>query len=75
MTEMVQARRFAEKKEEQHDLFSSLLDANEDESDGQARLTDSELLGMGFIQRIPKRVLIIFDQEISSYFCWRVCNV
>ena len=45
MTEMVQARRITEKKPEQHDLFTSLLDANEDESDGQAKLAESELLG------------------------------
>lgn len=49
MTEMVQARRTAEKKVEQHDLFTSLLDANEDEDDGQAKLADSELLGNIFI--------------------------
>lgn len=49
MTEMVQSRRTAEKKPEQHDLFSSLLDASEDESDGQAKLTDSELLGKNHI--------------------------
>ena len=45
MLEMVSARRVSEKKEERYDLFSSLLDASEDESDGQTKLTDRELLG------------------------------
>lgn len=46
MLEMIYARKSAEKKEERYDLFSSLLDASEDEEDGQAKLTDRELLGM-----------------------------
>lgn len=45
MLEMIYARRNAEKKEERYDLFSSLLDASEDDSDGQTKLTDQELLG------------------------------
>ena len=45
MLEMVEARRTAEKKEERYDLFSGLLDASEEESDGQKKLTDRELLG------------------------------
>nr|BAL05196.1 cytochrome P450 [Phanerodontia chrysosporium] len=49
MLEMIQARRSSEKKEERYDLFSNLLDASEDESDGQARLADEELLGNIFI--------------------------
>ena len=49
MVEMVQARRAAEQKVEQHDLFTSLLDANEGENDGQAKLTDSELLGKCYV--------------------------
>ena len=53
MTEMVQARRTAEKKAEQHDLFTSLLDANEGEADGQAKLADSELLGKCSVALIP----------------------
>lgn len=54
MREMIQGRRSAEKREERHDLFSSLLDASEDETDGQAKLTDQELLGKS-IQWIFKR--------------------
>ena len=45
LKEMVQNRRSAEVKEERHDLFTSLLDANEDEADHEAKLTDSELFG------------------------------
>ncbi|KAI8969412.1 cytochrome P450 [Trametes punicea] len=47
--EMVQDRRSAKVKEERHDLFSSLLDANEGELDTDAKLTDDELLGNMFI--------------------------
>ena len=45
MMEMVQNRRTAEMKDERHDLFTSLLSANEDESDGEVALADRELLG------------------------------
>lgn len=46
MLEMIRARRTAE-KEERYDLFSSLLDANDDEDllEGETKLTDRELLG------------------------------
>jgi hypothetical protein len=43
MSELVQRRRSAETKEERYDLFSSLLDANDLDSD--VTLNDSELLG------------------------------
>ncbi|KAJ3552928.1 hypothetical protein NM688_g3893 [Phlebia brevispora] len=49
MMEMCAARRALETKEERHDLFSSLLDASDDELDGGAKLTDRELLGNIFI--------------------------
>ncbi|KAI0940039.1 hypothetical protein AcV5_001254 [Taiwanofungus camphoratus] len=49
MEEMIQTRKGAEKKEERYDLFSSLLDANEDELDGKTKLSDSELMGNIFI--------------------------
>lgn len=45
MLEMIRARMTAEKKEERYDLFSSLLDAS-DLDEGEAQLTDQELLGM-----------------------------
>lgn len=41
---MIDARRTAEKKEH-YDLFTNLLDANEDELDGSNKLSDKELLG------------------------------
>ncbi|KAI0326144.1 cytochrome P450 [Cubamyces sp. BRFM 1775] len=49
LKEMVQNRKSATIKEERHDLFTSLLDANEDEADDKAKLTDSELFGNVFI--------------------------
>ncbi|TFY55986.1 hypothetical protein EVG20_g9110 [Dentipellis fragilis] len=49
MLEMISSRRNAGKKEERYDLFSSLLDASEDTSDGDAKLSDSELVGNIFI--------------------------
>ena len=45
MLEMCTERRNATTKVEKHDLFSSLLDASDDEADGGAKLTDRELLG------------------------------
>ena len=49
LTEMVRARRggaaAAGVKEARSDLFSSLLDANEEEEDSAAKLSDSALLG------------------------------
>lgn len=50
MGDMIHSRKNAEEKQEGYDLFSSLLGANEDEADGQTRLSDSELMGM------PQRV-------------------
>ncbi len=58
MTEMVQARRNAEKKEERYDLFSSLLDASEGEQDGGAILTDRELLGLWACYGLVRCVLM-----------------
>ena len=49
LTEMVRARRAgAGVKEARSDLFSSLLDANEEEEDSAAKLSDSALLGARF---------------------------
>jgi len=52
MTEMIERRRNSEKKQERYDLFSSLLDANDDESDGTIKLSDSELMGNIFVYLI-----------------------
>ncbi|KAI0078339.1 614 534 cytochrome P450 [Panus rudis PR-1116 ss-1] len=49
MLDMIKHRRNATKKEDRYDLFSSLLDANEGLLDGEAKLTDQELLGNIFI--------------------------
>ncbi|THH17554.1 hypothetical protein EW146_g3278 [Bondarzewia mesenterica] len=49
VVEMIRERRTSEKKEERYDLFSSLLDASEDVSDGETKLADSELIGNIFI--------------------------
>jgi len=48
MTEMIELRQHSAKTEERHDLFSSLLDANDVDS-GEAKLTVSELIGNIFI--------------------------
>ena len=45
MLEMVEARRNADKVEERHDLFSGLLDAAQSELDGEATLSNEELVG------------------------------
>ena len=45
MQDLIVARRTAKVKEERHDLFSSLLDANEEEAEGDVKLRDSELIG------------------------------
>ncbi|KAI0349208.1 cytochrome P450 [Trametes cingulata] len=49
MQEMIDARRAAEVKEERHDLFSSLLDANEGLAESGEKLTDRGLMGNVFI--------------------------
>lgn len=46
MIEMIHHRKSLGSKEEKYDLFSNLLDANEDESGGRVKLTDRELLGL-----------------------------
>ncbi|THV03109.1 cytochrome P450 [Dendrothele bispora CBS 962.96] len=42
MLEMIHARRTSEKKEERYDLFSSLLDANDDDGDEEFEFDDGE---------------------------------
>ncbi|VDC05557.1 unnamed protein product [Peniophora sp. CBMAI 1063] len=48
MLDMIHSRK-QPSREERHDLFSSLLDAADDNSDGERILTDSELTGNIFI--------------------------
>ena len=45
LAEMVHARRTAKVKEERYDLFSNLLDANEEEMDSAAKLSDEKVVG------------------------------
>ncbi len=45
LDEMVQERRMSTNNEERYDLFSSLLDANEGQLEGDAKLSDKALLG------------------------------
>lgn len=52
MLEMIAERRNSDKKEERYDLFSSLLDANELEDEGQVKLRDSELIGESIQLRV-----------------------
>ncbi|KAI0279039.1 cytochrome P450 [Russula aff. rugulosa BPL654] len=49
MLEMVEARRNGDKVEERYDLFSGLLDAEQDESGNGAGLSDDELIGNMFV--------------------------
>ncbi|KAI0064392.1 cytochrome P450 [Artomyces pyxidatus] len=49
MTEMVQARRSAEKKEDRYDLFNGLMDAADEEGEERSKLSDRELNGNIFI--------------------------
>ena len=45
MQEMVEARKTADKAEERYDLFSSFLDAAQDETGSEAALSDDEVFG------------------------------
>jgi len=45
MLEMVEERRNADKVEQHYDLFSGLLDAAQNETDGETAITDEELIG------------------------------
>lgn len=45
MQNMIDDRRNAEKKEDKADLFTTLLDANDEEADRKLRLTDGDLMG------------------------------
>ena len=49
MQDLIVARRTAEVKEERHDLFSSLLDANEGLAESGEKLSDRGLFGNVFI--------------------------
>ena len=46
MREMIDARRAAPNLQENHDLFSRLIDASQSEKDGASMLSDTELMGL-----------------------------
>lgn len=56
---MIQIRRGAEKRVERYDLFSSLLDANEEPGEGQIALTDRELIG-NYTTTVSSRIPLMF---------------
>ena len=75
MLELVEARKNADKGEQHYDLFSGLLDAAQSELDGEATLSDEELIGGNSISRscsilgkslptLPSRKLVYFP------CCW-----
>ena len=70
MTELIQQRKAAVTKEERYDLFSSLLDAND--QDAEVTLTDSELLGTLTLIAVMNMLLLFFSQEIYSSSYWQV---
>jgi Cytochrome P450 len=49
MLDMVNARRNADTKEERYDLFSGLLDAAREDSDGGVAMSDRELIGKSLL--------------------------
>ena len=53
MQEMIDVRRSSGKNAEKRDLFNNLLDANLDEDVGEAKLKDSELIGMYIRTSVP----------------------
>ena len=60
MLEMIRERRTSGKVEERYDLFSSLLDANEEEEVGKRKLSDHELIGM---YRLEARACLSMEVE------------
>ena len=65
MREMIESRKNAEVKEARYDLFSSLLDANEDYDD-VSKLTSEELLGALLVVCFGLNVTDKRTQETSS---------
>lgn len=54
MMDMIHSRKQTGTMEEHHDLFSSLLSAADDESEGEPRLADSELIGTVLFHLNPR---------------------
>ena len=68
MKELVHSRIKAETKNDNHDLLSNLLAANDDTLEDDMRLTDQELLctsHFSFLPENPKTAPCL--QQISSY--------
>ena len=74
MLEMVKARREADKVEERYDLFSSLLDAAQDEQGGEVVLNDDELMGGCSTSRsfdiLGKRLTRSPRKHVCFSYCW-----
>lgn len=61
---------FESKQERRHDLFSNLLEANDE--DAEVTLSDSELLGMFCFGGLLHEYLRYW-QATFSFSCWPVC--
>ena len=73
MMEMIRERRNSEKKEERYDLFSSLLDASDDTSDGEVALADSELVGSSnHLQQLTNGTYWV-SHHIRQHFHFSCC--
>ena len=74
MLEMVEARRNADKGEQRYDLFSGLLDAAQNELDGEATLSNEELIGAHSISRsfsiLGKWLTHPFRKYVYFSSCW-----
>ena len=71
MHEMIAARRAADVKEERHDLFSSLLDANEGLTESGEKLSDGGLFGNVFVFMIAgeRCGLLPLSRSVLSCAC------
>ena len=73
MLEMVEVRRNADKMEERYDLFSGLLDAARDGVDGEAALTDEELIGGIFtspsLSNVGERLICLPRKHVHLSCC------
>ena len=72
MVEMVDTRRNAETKEEHYDLFSGLLDAARDDLDGNAAITEQELIGKCYLSyRIAHEKFLILNASEYDHVPYR----
>ncbi|KAG6918711.1 hypothetical protein DXG01_012196 [Tephrocybe rancida] len=71
MSEMIQQRQTAAKKEARYDLFSSLLDANDVDSE-EAKLSVSELIGTSL--NIPSSYCLIKAPHAGNIFIFLVAG-